>query len=634
MTRLFRDQSGVALVVVAGILLVIGITSAVVASAAISLRESSTESRNAKRALAAAEAGVRHALYQLNQIVPDPNQCVGTGAAANPTVGIFCKGHAYLGNGASYDFYVSQVLDGSTPDRVKESNTDGLGCVGRDQSIATSSTTTLALDQRCIVAVGCVRTAAGDAGDCVDDSAGTVRGTSRRVSVRTGAQTRLQFFPGGLYGNDVLCVGADWVYNQADVDDKCNASGGGSQPVVDSDIGSNKFIHLTGGGNPIPVCDTQDTPTRAAQILLGNPGGKFSDDTDLNDNACDRAPATGLVPQHVPVPGFGDAPDVDPLFRGCWTNPGCSGAQPGTDTARTATNVVDQANFVANVLPACAVYSGDRELDLRGCPNTQVLELPPGNYNFCRLWSGDTSVVPNGDASAPPDALDAFVGGAPVRIWIDSPYREGSGCGKGNTLTGTLTTGISDTYGRNGDSWDYSGSVPANCSGQVNNPSAYRCADGSFTFANKVNVTGGGVNESLKFQLWIYGNRNKTFSNGTCRPFTAQAIITPTGAGSVYDLPCPPQEHPIDFNNNANLTFSMFAPESTIVIRNSGNNSAITVNGAIRARNIAIKNGLVFTQDIGTRKTSLALVRRRYFRGPWIECTPRPSSGTEPRAGC
>lgn len=630
-TDRLRDERGVALVVAAGVLMVVGILSAVVATASINQRQQSQEDRSSKRALAAAEAGVRRAVYRLNKTLPAANECAGdTGGASSPSVGgIFCKGHGYVGNGAAYDFYVSRVLTAA------ESPT---GCVGANQRIVVSPSTALVIDQRCVVAVGCVEPRVTDATlHCVDDATGTVRGVHRRVQARTGAKSEIQWFPGGLYGNERLCIArTNWT------DSGCSPLVGGGQGRVDSDIGSNTLLGLSssGGGNAIPVC-ADEAPPRRAQVLLSETGALSSGtDPDLSDNICTSGPGAGLIPQLLRGPSFGTAPEVERPFRGCFgAGTDACPSPSSTDTARPANNNNDEflvdsvpgaADGAAGDAPAVqcveAAYKGDRELDVRGCPNGTVITLPPGNYNFCRIWIGQQELKPDASATPPPAATkkDPFTGN-PVRIFLDSPYRAGSGCGVGNTLSGTATPGTSPTL--SSTNW----SQNSNCSGS-NDPVTFRCADGSFEMTNNSSITGGIVDQSLRLQFWAYGNPNNTYGtppNQSCRPNGAAQATLPCTGGPAGGPPLPV----IDFRNNFDITFTLFAPSSGIQLQNSAGN-AITVGGAIRARDIIVGANINFRQDPSTRELSFAIDQRRYYRGPWIECRPDPTDPNDPRSAC
>jgi len=76
------QQSGLATPVVVAVMAVVSLLAAGGALAALGASDGATEDRRAKRALAAAEAGVQEAAYRLAALRPDKTKCLGAGGTA------------------------------------------------------------------------------------------------------------------------------------------------------------------------------------------------------------------------------------------------------------------------------------------------------------------------------------------------------------------------------------------------------------------------------------------------------------------------------------------------------------------------------------------------------------------------
>jgi len=179
-TRL-RSQHGVALPVVCGTLLVIGLLSATLALVATKSTKDSDDSRSSVRALAAAQAGLSMANYRLNKLAPADDKCV-TDAVSAPNAGSDCTVTESVGNGATYTYWVTQKIPA------------GSGC---DSLPGTPSTGT----HRCITSVG------------------TVHGVMRRIQARTSALPATPpFMPvHGLFGLDRVEVENNLDLGSADL---------------------------------------------------------------------------------------------------------------------------------------------------------------------------------------------------------------------------------------------------------------------------------------------------------------------------------------------------------------------------------------------------------------------------------
>jgi type II secretory pathway pseudopilin PulG len=168
--RLVNRQDGVALPVVAGVLLLISILTGTVAATAIRSSDEANNDRSAKRALSAAEAGLKLARFRLNKLNPLDAMCVRSHTTGSYTVpplpSTECPNGEFesLGNGASFS-YVASIVGASC---ASVPGAPG-GAIGR-----------------CITATG------------------TVNGVTRRVQQGVSRQGVPLFANGGLIGLDLV----------------------------------------------------------------------------------------------------------------------------------------------------------------------------------------------------------------------------------------------------------------------------------------------------------------------------------------------------------------------------------------------------------------------------------------------
>jgi hypothetical protein len=177
--RFVKSQDGVALPVASAMMLIISLFVVAFFTVSLRLNDTSIEDRSSKRALAAAEAGLHLAVYQLgqlNQLDTPPaatkNASCLTDTWVTPGGGGECPGRpVVLGNGAEVTYYVTPLL------------APGADCVLRPGD------TESALD-RCITAVG------------------TADGVSRRVQVRVAnTPAPVTFKQVGLMGKSLVFAG-------------------------------------------------------------------------------------------------------------------------------------------------------------------------------------------------------------------------------------------------------------------------------------------------------------------------------------------------------------------------------------------------------------------------------------------
>ena len=181
MPRLLHDQTGMALPMVMGTLLLMLGIGALATQESISLSVSSNRDGNSKAALATAQAGVQAARYRLAKVAPRDNMCVTTSAVlpdANGNCPAVTEPH---GNGASYTYHTTPVL---------------------------------AASDTCAGTFG-----AGPKQRCVTVSA-TAHGATRRVQVRV-ATTPSNLNPvNGIFGLDKVEVG-----NNSDINAEVGSNG-------------------------------------------------------------------------------------------------------------------------------------------------------------------------------------------------------------------------------------------------------------------------------------------------------------------------------------------------------------------------------------------------------------------------
>jgi type II secretory pathway pseudopilin PulG len=183
------NEDGIAVAIVLGVLMIITVLTATLATVSIQSSTDSKRDRNSVQALAAAQEGVALANYRINKFHPADNQCVA-GVLSAPNSGADCTYTDSTGNGGTYTYYVTQKIPAAS------------GCATLPGTPSTGT-------HRCIT------------------STGTVNGVSRRVQIRVSALPGTPpLFP--VHG----LIGLDYVFA------KNNLDFGGA------DLGSNRLIDL------------------------------------------------------------------------------------------------------------------------------------------------------------------------------------------------------------------------------------------------------------------------------------------------------------------------------------------------------------------------------------------------------
>jgi hypothetical protein len=216
MRRLLREQTGIALPAALGVLVVIGLLSSSVFAVSLRLNDTSTASRDAKRALSAADAGLEAAIFRMNVLGDQSiDQCFTTepvdpASGSDPETGGTpaageCAGEQDdLGNGSNYTYYVTPALqDGDVCAGLPVNNVDPDGLI--------------TVTQRCVTSIG------------------RVNGERRRVQARVASYIGTQLFPVG----GILAINGIKVKNTAIVNGVLGSNGQidlGNNSVVDGGI--------------------------------------------------------------------------------------------------------------------------------------------------------------------------------------------------------------------------------------------------------------------------------------------------------------------------------------------------------------------------------------------------------------
>jgi Tfp pilus assembly protein PilX len=376
------SERGLATPVVVAVMSVVTLLAAGGALAALGTNEGANEDRRAKRALAAAEAGIQQAAYRLATLRPREDKCMGaSGTAVDkgtsgalpaecPAVG------GFVSTDAAFAYHVTPKL------------TAGAACADRPD-LASDSTST----DHCITATGTV---------------GTV---TRRL------QARVRVARGGIF-TTIGLVGLEYV-------NLVNAA------ELWSDIGSNGQIT---GSNSIKVHGSVRVPDSAPTPTV-----------------------LGSTPPVVRQPDPWALAQTD--FAAIAAGPNNNAALDGLSGWYPTTRVLAFGNSVNVTIPA-------------------------GTYLICELY-GDNSVKINLHSNATPTN--------PVRIFIDSPTRPGSGCPDG---TGRLCLDNSVEFNKDGNAGDleiYIYGSTAKCSDAREGmpfDGAHFPSDSPFVLGNSVHYSG------------------------------------------------------------------------------------------------------------------------------------------------
>ncbi|GAC1438160.1 MAG: hypothetical protein NVSMB51_13560 [Solirubrobacteraceae bacterium] len=259
--RLRTDQRGIALPVAMLVLLIITLLGSAAVLAATQTNSGTRRDANDKSALEAADAGLRVAVYRLNQLRPDGTHCPTVPVSAVNSSNLCAPvGPESLGNGASYSYSISGLITSGT-------------CAG--YSISSSAST---VGQRCIT------------------SSGTANGVTARTQERVDAYNSSPVFPAAIYATKSLVVNNNSTIN-----------GTPQNPAI---LGTNGSLTIGGGG----------TVVDGYQV---GPAGTISDSSSINNYPPTSSfPARRSTPwPAISTVPFGNTATVNDNSRICTLDP-------------------------------------------------------------------------------------------------------------------------------------------------------------------------------------------------------------------------------------------------------------------------------------------------------------------------
>ena len=239
MMRLLREQTGIALPAALGVLVVIGLLSSSVFAVSLRLNDTSTASRDAKRALAAADAGLEAAMFRMNVLgVQSIDQCfttAGRGSRQRERPGDRRNARRRRVRGRA----------GRPRERLELHVLRHARAPGRRRLRRAARATTRTPDGQVTVTQRCVT------------SIGQVNGERRRVQARVASYIGTQLFPVG----GILAINGIKVKNTAIVNGVLGSNG-------QIDLGNNSVVD---GGIQLGTASTPP-PTLGNGSTLGGPG--------------------------------------------------------------------------------------------------------------------------------------------------------------------------------------------------------------------------------------------------------------------------------------------------------------------------------------------------------------------------
>jgi hypothetical protein len=398
-SRVGHQEAGVAMVVMMMALSLVLIISATAVGVSLTSKTASRTDRLERRALSAAESGLRAAAFSLNQCVSQPvgnDFCPGDTSTSSASGG-WCPAvsNPYsLGDGTSYTYFISTAVAGNA----------SLTCAGTSAGVDTVLRPGLSLGQRCIT------------------STGSVGGVVQRVQMRVLADNAVTSFPiPGILGYDHVCLSCNTggAYITPTPGAPANAGCQNRPPTGGQDrligvIGSNNAVFANLSSWQLSGTLTQKylyVPTSDPCVNAGNYPGFVSswfptvqpDTLKTNSLPFPREDLNGLFRNPGPD-ATGDPGTYTPTRAACQaTNTDaavCNDNATGIVAATTGTNPcsANQLNQLDRN------YHSNRVLKVPACRVT----LATGTYDFCGL-----QIANNGQ-------LEPALSTSVVRIMIDS----------------------------------------------------------------------------------------------------------------------------------------------------------------------------------------------------------------------
>jgi hypothetical protein len=257
--RLFREETGIALPAALGVLVVVGVLSSATFAVSSRLNDSSTASRDSKRALQAADAGLEAAMFRMNELgLQSVSKCFTTSAVdpasgtdpetgGTPAAGECAGVEDDLGNNSDYVYYVTPALD-------NDDVCAGLPVYNNDPDGEVTVT------QRCITAIG------------------EVNGERRRIQARVASYIGTQLFPvGGILAingikaqNNSIVSGVLGSNGQITLGNNSVISGGiklGTSSTPPPSLGTGSTV---GGNPPVSYRSEAEGAFVLAPVDMGN----------------------------------------------------------------------------------------------------------------------------------------------------------------------------------------------------------------------------------------------------------------------------------------------------------------------------------------------------------------------------
>lgn len=239
------DESGIALIAALSALLIILLLSAAVGAVAMQTNHYANRDYHNKNALEAAEAGLQVALYRLNMLQPADSNCIGDAVSAPGADGWCQSSTTTLGNGSSYQYFVTPVLG------------SGASCAGYTVSDSSGSS---GISSRCITSVG------------------TSNGVLARSQIRAAAFTPREAFPAGITGLDGITNGNNTYINGSEASNETITSNNGATITGGVELGPSGSYQ--GSGSPSRT--TLSSPIVLDPVSTGN-SATVNDDARITD---------------------------------------------------------------------------------------------------------------------------------------------------------------------------------------------------------------------------------------------------------------------------------------------------------------------------------------------------------------
>jgi type II secretory pathway pseudopilin PulG len=356
MTVHLNSEDGVAMPVMAWMLVVVSLLVTGFFTVSLQLSDSTNEDRSSKRALAAAEAGLQTAVYRLNQIDVPSTQCLAD-APVNPGAGSECpvSTPVSLGSGASFRYYVTP--EGSANECVSLPDQGNMPT------------------DRCVTAIG------------------IVNGVSRRLQVRVANQ------PGPPTFSQVGVLGKTQVFM-------------GNSSKVWSDVGSNGNVTM---GNSAEIHKPGGVDVDGG--ILRGPGSTYS--TEGSSQQIAANPDFKFVPAfEFPAIDFEAAEAAALNLQPGWSKPGNSTYGTSGNTKGHFT-VTGTSTLPAGTYLFCRVFlQNSTQWRFHGSQPTKVYVDSPdrvgspcyGQPEPAGTFWADNSVLINQNAGKE-HLVDFFIGG-------------------------------------------------------------------------------------------------------------------------------------------------------------------------------------------------------------------------------